>query len=332
VKEIYPYRTLFGDVVARVKRVAVDDEPLTGDRLNDVRREVDLAELERAGWSRAAIYFELTGPTKELEELQKEKIAPTGWLIAQSGPTNSRQTVQLETDRSARWSGRLDLERSNWFGRISLRPILTATVDAVENRIIGEGKAWTVLLDDLPKPPVTGALTIKWEDFDSPSDETLNVLRSYAGDAFFLHLDTEAPVLYLNRSFEGLHGLLHDRRRRPPAEQALHDETRGAIATEIWLSLFNTALQAVETDDGQVDWPQSEWQQTVLELILDRMYPEKTSVDALHEAVSTLMEPEGASDVQQRLLPVITAHSGGTRLLREAIRRIGTDLHEVGGH
>jgi hypothetical protein len=332
MKEIYPYRTLFGDVAAKVKRVSVDDEPLTSDRVNSSRHEVDLAELERAGWRDAAIYFEVAGPASELAEFQKEKITASASLIAQSGPTNLRQTVRLESDGPARWSGRLDLERSNWFGRISLRPIVTAKIDGVEHRIIGEGNEWTVLLDDLPKPPVSGALTITWEDFDSPSDETLNVLRSYAGDAFFLHLDIDSPVLYLNRSFEGLYGLLYDRRRRPPAEQALHDETRGAIATEVWLSLFNTALQAIDTHDEQVDWPQSEWQRTVLELILDRMYPEKAPVDALHEIVASLIEPEGASDVQQRVLPVVTAHSGGTRLLREAIRRIGTDLHEVGGH
>jgi hypothetical protein len=331
VKEIFPYRTLFGDIVARVRRVSVDDEPLTSDRVDLARREVDLAELERAGWESASVYLEIEGPTSELEDLRKEGIEASASFIAQSGPTNSRQTVSLEPDTGGRWAGRLDLERSSWFGRISLKPLMTATVEGIGPRIIGEGSPWTVLLDDLPKPPVSGALTIKWEDFTSPSHESLNILKSYSGDAFFLHLDIEAPVLYLNRDFVGLHDLLRDRRRRPPAEHALHDETRGAIATEVWLGLFNAAVQAIDLDDDLVDWPQSEWQRTVLELILDRMYPEKTPVDALQEVAASLVEPEGASDLQQRVLPVISTHSGGTRLLREAIRRIGTDLHEVGG-
>jgi hypothetical protein len=94
---------------------------------------------------------------------------------------------------------------------------------------------------------------------------------------------------------------------------------------EVWLSLFNASLQSLERNDGDADWPASEWQKAVLELIFDRMYPEKSSEDALHEVVVVLSEPEGGTTVQQLALPAIAAQAGSTRLLRQAISRIGAD-------
>ena len=176
----------------------------------------------------------------------------------------------------------------------------------------------------MPRPPISGALTIKWEDFTDPSDASLGILKSHSQDPLFLHLDPEEPVLYLNKAFEGLFEFASRTRRRPPAEHALHDETRGSIATEVWLSLFNSSVQSIEFDEEDAhDWPSSEWQETVLRLIFDRMFPEKTGEDALEEVVTTLRQPEGAADIQQRALPAIATHSGSVRLLRDAIRRIG---------
>jgi hypothetical protein len=336
MKALYPYKTLFGDVVVRIDRVTVDGEPLPASRIDSSRREIDLAELERAGWRTAAISVEVGAPPTEVAEIAAQGGDPAAILVAHCGPTNARQTVRLtaESDDPSRWSGRLDLERLDWFGRISMRPVVTASVDSITGRIIGEGEIWTVALDDMPRPNVTGAITITWEDFSSPSNESLSFLRSRNQDPFFLHLAGEAPVLYLNRAFEGLFALLEDRRRRPPGEQSLHDETRGAIAAETWLALFNASLQAIERYDEQesnalYDWPESEWQRAVLQLVLDRMYPEKTPEDALREVGSVLDEPEGGTTIQQLALPAIVTHAGATRLLRQAIARIGTDPQEV---
>jgi hypothetical protein len=324
MKELFPYKTLFGDVATVVSAVSVDGEPLPRSRVDATRREVDLGELERAGWTSAAVSLDVSPPPTEISELNASGAVPQVVVVAQCGPTNSRQAVTLkQIDGEPRWSGRLELDRTSWFGRIEIRTAVTATVSGVPTRLIGEGNTWSVLLDDLPRPPINGALMIRWENFDDPADNNLRVLKLYKNDAFFLHLDPDAPILYLNSAFEGLFSLLQDRRRRPAGEQALHDETRGAIATEVWLGLFNAALQSIEHEDGVPRWPASEWQKTVLELVFERMYPEKAADDSLEEVATALMEPDGASAVQQLALPAVAAHAGASRLLRDAIRRIG---------
>lgn len=80
-------------------------------------------------------------------------------------------------------------------------------------------------------------------------------MTTYSGEPDFLKIDPSDPVLFLNRDFEGLEGLLVDRRRRPPAERAVHDHARGAIAAEAWLLLFLDALAHVEIDDSGCQWP-----------------------------------------------------------------------------
>jgi hypothetical protein len=336
MKALFPYPTLFGDITSGVSRITVDGEPLSLDRLDPTRRQIDLAELERLGWRTAALTVDVRGPGAEIEQLAAEDRHPIATVVVHCGPTNARRTIGLSpnADEPGRWTGRLDLDRADWFGRISLRSVVTATVEGIPGRIVGEGDEWTIALDDLPRPPVTGALTVKWEEFATPTDDSLSFLRAYEQEPLFLRLDPDAPILYLNKGFDGLFHLLQDRRRRPSGEHALHDETRGSIAAEVWFSLFNASLQSIErvndedNEERSWDWPAAEWQKTVLELILDRMYPEKTSEDALHEVVTALDEPEGGTTVQQLALPAIATHSGATRLLRQAIAKIGADLHE----
>ena len=99
-----------------------------------------------------------------------------------------------------------------------------------------------------------GSIAVQWVDFANDAERGL---KSFKDDPHHLRLDPDAPVLYLNSGFDGLEALLGDRKRRPRAEQAMHDSTRVNIASDAWQAMFVTALDAVEVDPetGMPEWP-----------------------------------------------------------------------------
>ncbi len=324
---IYPYDRLFGDVDLRLDGLKVDGTKVPGQRIDFDRREVRLLELEKSGWERAEFQISLSGPPTELAD----RSTPARALaIVHCSASNSRQALELEPDQRdpSTWRGRLELDRSNWFGRIDLRGVLVSEVDGVADRVIGDAEPWTVRLDDVPPPPVHGSISVKWHDFSNP-DVHLEWLTAFEAEPAYLRLDDDQPVLLLNRSFEGLKALLDRKPMREPGEQALHDQTRATIAIEAWTAMFNASIQAIRFEDGdEPDWPEEPWKRTALEIALEGMYPDKSVDDALAEVAETAREAEGGGLLQQQMLTVVSEHVNAARLLRGAIKALGASLRE----
>jgi hypothetical protein len=326
---IYPYPRLFGDVELRVDGLKVDSERVPGSRIDADHREVRLLDLERSSWQHAEIPITISGPQTELAELDGE---PRAIVVADCPASNARLALQLTANEGdpSTWTGSLELNRDSWYGRIDLTGVVVCDVDGVSDRAIGEADAWTIRLDDVPPPPVHGAIEIVWHDFREP-EEDLEWLKQHETEAAYLRLDDERPTLFLNRAFEGLKALLDRNPGREPGEQALHDQTRATLAIEAWSAMFGASLQAirVEEESGQADWPEQQWQRTALEIALERIYPEKTLEDALQETADQLRDPEAAGVLQERLLTAVSAHVGAPRLLRSAIKQLGSNFREA---
>lgn len=325
---IYPYETLFGDVALKLDSLHVDGEEVPGGSIDADRQEVRLLDLERAEWEAADLRIVLSGPLTELSDLRKSGTTPKAFAVAHCGPSNVRQVVELDPDpgNASRWQGTLELQRTNWFGRIDLRGALVAPVDGVADRMIGTPEPWVIRLDDVPPPPVSGAIKTLWHDFSSP-DEELAWLREYKVEPAFLRLDDEQPILYLNRHFEGLKALLDRKPKRESGEQALHDQTRASIATEVWGAMFNAAVQGIRDEEGEApDWPEEAWKRTALEMLLDRIYPDKAPDDALREIAELRRDESSSGMLQQKMLIAVSEHIHGARLLREAIKQLGATL------
>lgn len=327
----YPYKRLFGDVALKLDGLQVDGEEVPGTRVDLDRREVRLLDLEREEWEVANLQVVLSGPQTELRDWQKEGVTPAAFAVAHCAASNTRQALRLDPDpdHAGRWEGTLELQRSNWFGRIELRGAFVATVEGTEDRMIGAPEPWVVRLDDVPPPPVSGAIKTLWHDFASP-DEGLKWLQEHKAEPAYLRLDDAQPVLYLNRSFEGLKALLDRKPKRENGEQALHDEARAAIAAEVWNAIFNAAVQAIRDEEDEApDWPDEPWKRTALEMLLDRLYPEKAPDDALREIAQMRRDENLGGVLQQRLLIAVSQHVGGAKLLRKAINELGKTLQEA---
>ena len=322
MKALFPYQTLFGDVTVTIGEITVDDETIKG-RIDADHRTISLHGLARADWETARIPLVVNAPPAEIAEA-KDVVCIA---VTNCGPTNTRTSVPLQKDPNSpgRWTGTLELDRDYWYSRADLRCAVVATVDDTSNRLIGEADIWTLLFDDLPNRPVNGAIKITWVDFDNPGDKPW--LKRYADNYVYLSIDPDEPQLFLNRGFDGLEQLLADRRRRH-LDRALHDQTRASIAQATWTSLFNAAIGSVELDEETEDptWPSGEWQRAVLEVLLTRMYPDKSLNEALRDAWSARLTPEGSGTLQALLGPAAATQVKAPRLLRDGIRVISNEL------
>lgn len=325
MKELYPYGTLFGDVVVEIRQVAIDDVAIKG-RVDPDSRTIDLTGVERAEWERASFEVVVTAPASEVAELMDA----TAVAIVECGPANTRVAFEIKPEHPnvGRWTGELTLDREYWFGVAELRCGVAATVGGVPNRIVGWADSWTLAFDDLPnRPTIGGAIRITWLDFENPGDRAY--LRRHADKYFYISVDPHEPQLFLNKGFAGLDALLGDRPRRGPADRALHDQTRASIADKTWTALFNAALDFVEVDeDDNPEWPDVEWQRVVLESLLAAMYPDESLDEALVNAYGARHTKDAGGALQELLAPAASAQARAPRLLRDGIRLLSNELVE----
>lgn len=322
---IYPYETLVGDVRVTIERVVIDGKLLSSNYIDPDLLEIAFRDLESDHWDEAMIDVTVTAPAGELtgHPEWEDFVALTHTVCAH---TNTRRVLHLTPDPHSpgRWHGSVALSRDEWYGRAALHAIVAATVEGVPHRAIGTSETWSLGFDDLPPSPVHGSIAVQWVNFGTDTERGLKLFRD---DPHHLRLDPEAPVLYLNSGFEGLEALLGDRRRRPRAEQAMHDSTRSSIASDAWQAMFVTALDAVETDPetGMPEWPAEEWRVVVLKTLFPRIYPHLGPEDALIEAVQSRSSGEGSGELLERLLPAAAMQVGTASLLRRGIALLEKD-------
>ena len=322
MKALFPYKTV-RDVSLRITDLRLDNVDV-GERISSLEVSVDLAAPEnKEDWESARLTVMVEGPAEELDAFSDVECV----LVADCGRTNYRTATPLapQPTSKGRWHGEMVLEREFWYGQAELHAVIAATVDNEPRRIIGTSAPWSLLFDDLPNRPTSGSIRITWVDFRDPEDKPW--LKRYAEAPAFLKIDPHEPQLFLNRGFDGLPALLSDDRRRYGLDKALHDQVRSALADKTWIALFNAALQAVEIDEEErAHWPAIEWQRTVLEVLLQKMYS-VTPEEAL-ETAWTASRSEASSDLQAELWHAAAAVARGPKLLRDGIRALSNQLDE----
>lgn len=324
---IYPYPVLNGDVTLRIGGVALDGNNVVPEFVDQERQTIGISSIGNTRWETLSFNVRVDGPVSELSIADGPWINVTAVVTANCKRSNTRVSVRLEPEEGspARWKGTAELDRVDWFGTITISAIVVATVDGVDRRVVGSADPWHIALDDLPRPPVGQAMSIIWEKFGAPLEDGRSYLGMYSGEPYFLKIDQTDPVLFLNKDFEGLEGLLRDRRHRPPAERALHDHARGAIAAEAWLLLFIDALAHVVIDEsGDIAWPEeSEWRTNALRVLLDSMYGAADD-ETLRRAREDWSDPDSAANVLERALPAASVQARLARLLRGAISTLSS--------
>jgi predicted NUDIX family NTP pyrophosphohydrolase len=325
MRTIFPYDTLSGDVSLTLGDPYADGKPAKGAFPDFDGRAINLTQLETAAWNTLELEITVNGPPTELGDRRNAGGDPRAHVVVHCSFTNGRQAVAMTQTGGSKWTGTVEVNRADWFGKMEMAAYITDLVDG-ERRLIGLSDRWQVLLDDLPRTPVHGAMTVTWKNFDAAEVEP-KFLAGSKDEPYYHHIDPNEPVLYLNSGFEGLRALLNDvQGRREPPEQALHDQVRSMIATKFFLAAANAALASVRKEQGDPpDWPDSEWQRELLEVLLQRAFPKQSGEDALAEVAALLESEDGAGRLENMLIAAVDKQVGASRLLKLSIRRLGMD-------
>lgn len=154
---------------------------------------------------------------------------------------------------------------------------------------------WQVVFDVSPSLP-GGYLDVRWENF--AECETYTKLRQNPDFVYYFDFESSPPRLFLNEGVSGLREVLEHQGHRGPVA-AIREVIFGFLAHIGWLSLATNALLSIP---DEMEEPEEEWQQTVLESLRSSF---EGQVHSLAEAVrdpaqaATLTEVLGLA-VQRR--------------------------------
>lgn len=321
---IFPYPTLANRLGLAVEGVtyrrSVEDQ---GRKLqkheympDDERYTIAIVDTERYPLDSSVLdlNLQIQAPRGELQTMEKQGMEPRVVVVLSCGQTQMRLAHRArasEADHSI-WTVDLELDRQLFAGTVNLRAILYGTVDELDHRYLGESSAWEIVLDPGSRPPVSGALPVRWVDFTASTDVELHGIKE---EPFYLNMSTGAlPEVLLNSSFQGLPELFPDTGRPPGQWGSLHELQRLSIARSVWMAMFQVSLAAVESPEGEEpDWPGVEWQRRVLREILPLVYENQEEPEgALRETVGDFSTAASRSELESRALRVI-----GHRIINE---------------
>jgi len=328
MKTVLPYPVLTGEVITEITRIQLDGAELPAGRIDVDRRTVDLSGVDDGNWQTLTVGVLVKGPIGDLTASGSPWTDVHAVGIVQSRFTDYRAAPTLSVDpgRLQRWTGSIDVARSEVFGTVTVSGVVTATVDGVSHRRVGvDEDDWQISLDDISAPPPGDALAMAWEDFKDPSDPIgLAVLKQ--NSALPTLLDIRAsPTLYLNRGFTGLEGLL-SASRQSKAEQALRDAVRTFIASQTWMSLFVETIQHVSIDEttDEIEWPAEEWRRSVLRTVVAHVHgvADDASLRTVYEEFNN---PDSVGVVLQQVHVACSEVGRTPRLLASAISEISKE-------
>lgn len=324
---ILPYETPAGEIAMTFAAVRIDGRTL--DRPEG--RELDLGIVGVVDWQRIDLELDIVAP------FDLARVEGGLRVVASCDATNLRfgatpVASRLDPSRS-RCS--LALHRDAVAEATELRAILYGSVDGRPGRLLRESEPLVVLPDAESERErrLEGYMAVKWVSFSSSE---MPELARFSDEMFFPALDQEPPVLYLNRDFRNLHGLLMDRQGRSGVAKAMHDAVRSAVAAKTWIALMNSAVASLaETDPGEDVAPPAGWRGQVVRRLIARAYPGETEADALRRLMDARRTNGGAS-LQPIIVMVAEQLAKAGQLLRLGMRALSHDdlsashAHELG--
>lgn len=318
---IFPYKTITGTVTLQLSGGGLDGGDWPRVPYIPNRQLVQLYDLDKNDWADAQFRVEVTLPAEQLASFEEEGDVSV-LLSVECSRTLYRLVFPLQrhSTEANRWIGVLNVYRENFRGVADVHAVIVGTALSRDDRYVGWSPGWTLHFDEPEVRPITGAMKVRWMDFENPEPD-LNFLKDYSEHEFFSDMQSEAPTLYLNKSqaFDGLHALLGDRRRGRD-ERPLHDAERTSIARSVWMGLINTAIASIRHEDGVPDWPSEDWKRLVLKRAIAKAYPLHGEDERLREVFESRDSTERSADLESRLQSVVDDLISAGRRLRNTLK------------
>ncbi|MER7909028.1 hypothetical protein [Streptomyces sp. NPDC096068] len=312
MKTAFPYPILAGEVSLAADEVRVDNIPLHLNLISDKERVIALHAIRR-DWNEIRIKVSVTADPDEMGSGPWN--SPSCLAFLKNRTTNVRHSFRLHGEGAGRWAGEIELHRGDHVGRTEIDACLVAEVGGVEGRLIGRAaEVWSADFE-AKQPKRQRNIKMLWRDFvEHP------FLKDFRDDPWVLDAEAGEPILYLNASLEGFRSLLDG--GGSGAEHKLVREVMATqIASEAWTAMFNTALYAVETEDGEVQWPGG-WQEDVLRRMLPDFFQGMSPDEALAELVGRRVRGENGSHLHARLMHSSSIHSRKQKTVAGTVRAL----------
>lgn len=342
-RTIYPYNVASNAIELRL----LDPEDPTNPDLDLewVSSQVAADEPPRldlkahADWRRLAFRVEARLDAKHLEHVLPPRAdyrQDTSMLVSVRCPrTKVRYPIELDADASeeCRWFGDLEFDRRDVASRLEFHPLLhrrtqipaSAEVPAGVTRrrgaLLSFGRPTSATIDETERRP-EGWVKIRWEDFRASKNHWR---RGNSETLYFLEVDPEEPVLWLNERYKQIRALLFEQNPLGPTG-AMHHMFVASIAETVWTQLFNAALGSVErpVGGGELALPGG-WRGDLLRTYLPRLFPD---IDDNDEALGRAVAMSESGDELGALVGLVTTVTQtlvrSERLFRDAIRCVET--------
>lgn len=332
--EFFPYQFHQKGLTLKVKDVRLDDKGYS----NLVQGDAGMIDLTAfPNWSTVEVTVEADVadsmsetvlPKNEQTEKPWRVVVAATSLMGSARQIGWRQSEHLTPSDSSglRWTGKLLFQRGDLGTALRLRAFVTRTQPpplplpgyANESSMrLAQSEEWIIQIDPRSIPPGK-SMKVEWANFKTSQDTRLNKTPD---SLYFLDLDQDLPVLYLNEDIQDLKAVLTKPGHVGPAA-AIRDALFRSIAQPVWLTLALVSVTAQWDEEG--DRP--EWQQSVLQQVAPKVYPEESAEVALEKLVADGRDRQGQTLLLQRLIPVIQnsleLKNTTTRLFKDALRTI----------
>ncbi|MFG1621649.1 hypothetical protein [Kribbella sp. NPDC049227] len=317
MKPVFPYPTLFGDLALDVVSVTVDGAELPFTKISRAERTVALHQTGRADWDTASLRLKAFLPEAEFVDGPWSDIVCLAVLTEKA--TNARTTARLTREADGSWSGAVDLDHSRHLTRANLSLNISATVDGIDGRLIGQTtETWFIDLKAMV-PVRQRELEIVQIDFLQGPHEWL---RPFKDSAWIVDTTSEIPTVYLNtRAVEGLVDLLN-RTGGTPVEKVLRDITASQIAQDAWTAMFHAAVADLDVDEDGTPRMPAGWRGRVLQMMLPDVMPGYPPHDALYEISERRAKGFGWSELQTSVQYAAGKRSQAVKKLTVAVRSV----------
>lgn len=328
---IFPYDIIDEPLRLAIKEAVVssgtgvyDEKPIQ-DYIYSQNKTINLWQMREKNWRSLKLRVVLSGTREQVEPFIQSNGPLTAHAAASCRGTKLRKSTILmksATDPYS-WEGGIEFDRREALGIVRVQGFITGKAAGRDFRFLAEADEWTVYLDEANLPQINGSLKVTWIDF--ASDPSYYYLQKFANEPYYVNLELPIPEVYLNKGLSGLPELFEYSRKG--SRRAVHETVRTAVAKSVWMSLFQSAVDAITIgDEGEEpSLPSEEWQVSVLKQILPKVFP-GYSLDAALKNVVQDMRTGDMRRIQTTAAAVIgkdIVHEG--KAVRTAISELELD-------
>lgn len=329
--EFFPYRYQDNPITLKINGVFVDGVS----RLDLMRPDLAVIDLTvLPNWAAVELPLEVRISSQMAQAVLppvEQSVRPWRVVVTSASLTQGgrqigwRQSKQLMTvdENKLNWTGSVHFLRDDVGTAVRLKAFVTRSSPLTQGQLgfadepglrMGASEEWIVQIDPKSIPPGK-SMRVEWVHFATCDKPHLNQV---ADSLYYLDLDQDFPVLYLNEDIPDLKTVLENE-SHIGSRAAIRDTIFRSIAQPVWLALTLHAASTPAEDGNE----RPEWQQSVLKHMAPRIYHGESEEAAVENLARDGRDPNAQTVLLQRLIPAVQQYldlkKSTSRLFRDAL-------------